>query len=988
MKRMARSIFIFLFIAIVATGCQRSAPLSEDEKRLAENALKQMHVKEGLEVQLFASEPMVTNPTNITVDEKGRVWVCEAYNYDVSPDEADAKGDRIIVLEDTDHDGRADKRTVFYQGTDITTPLGIMVVGDKVYVSRSPNVFVFTDTNGDQVADNKEVLFTNLGRKGDHSAHSMMPGPDGLLYFSTGNMAGDIQDNNGNPLIDKSLLGGKVMRFDEEGKHFEVLGHNFRNNYEPCIDSYGNIWQSDNDDDGNESCRINFVMPYGNYGYLDEFTKASWSTNRVGIEDSIPDRHWHQHDPGVVPNVLITGAGSPAGMTFYEGDELGAEFNGVPIHAEPYYNVVRAYFTKRSGAGYTASIGNILQSEDQWFRPVDVATAPDGSLMIADWYDPILGGGAAGDASHGRIYRVAKDISSYNSPSIDLATIKGALEALKNANPGVRFSAFGFLRTQGESAVGELKKLWKSDNSVFRARAFWLLVKTNEQDAILDEALKDADVSIRTAAIKAVVENKSDVVPWLQRVSKDSDAGVRREAATALRYSNTESAANLWVTLANQYDGRDRWYLEALGIGADLHADLFFTAWQRSLKFDSNNPVHRDIVWRMRATATLPLLAELIKASNNIEDVHRYFRAFDFHREKQKTDVLISLLNGNHQAQPEIDALALQQMDAQQVVITPPVRKALNAALVQTAGTMAFIDLVDKFSLVDQSPALLRQALADADSPVGAASTELLVKFNRMDLLEQALRSNDSTASALLTTLKGKGASPIVELVAGVASDSTRSIGLRQNAIRTLGSSWPGEEKLLALVKEPSFSKQLKPSAAAVLFNVYRSSIQREAANYLTKPGTQGSKLPSIKQLMASSGSVENGKIIFEKYCTTCHRVANNGAKFGPELTQVGSKLSKDGIFQAIIFPDDGISYGFESHLITQRDGQQVLGIIANNTEELIELAQPGGTSVKIMKSDITKDITTNQSIMPALAETMKQQELIDLVTYLSNLKK
>ena len=84
-----------------------------------------MHVADGLQVELFASEPMVTNPTNISVDSKGRVWVCEAYNYDVSPAHEDKKGDRIIVLEDQDHDGKADKRTVFYQGTDITTPLGI-----------------------------------------------------------------------------------------------------------------------------------------------------------------------------------------------------------------------------------------------------------------------------------------------------------------------------------------------------------------------------------------------------------------------------------------------------------------------------------------------------------------------------------------------------------------------------------------------------------------------------------------------------------------------------------------------------------------------------------------------------------------------------------------------------------------------------------------------------------------------------------------------
>ena len=420
---------VFFSTCLILLNCERSRDnknfdlLTEDEKRLPENALSSMQVVDGLEVELFASEPMITNPTNISVDPMGRVWVCEAYNYDVAPEQRDAKGDRLVVLEDTDHDGKADKRTVFYQGTDLLLPLGVMVLGDKVYVTCSPNVFIFTDANKDLVPERKDVLFTRMS-KGEHSAHSMLPGPDGMIYFSIGNYTRNIVDSAGNPLVDKSgfiisqsgdpFLGGMVMRCSADGKNIEVLGHNFRNNYEPCVDSYGNVWQSDNDDDGNESCRINFVMYYGNYGFLDEKSKASWTTNRINLEETIPERHWHQGDPGVVPNVLITGAGSPSGMTFYEGTLLPAVFQNTPIHAEPYYNVVRAYLPARKGAGYTLEIEDLLKSKDKWFRPIDVATAPDGSLFIADWYDPILGGGAAADATKGRIYRVAPKANAYS----------------------------------------------------------------------------------------------------------------------------------------------------------------------------------------------------------------------------------------------------------------------------------------------------------------------------------------------------------------------------------------------------------------------------------------------------------------------------------------------------------------------------------------------------------------------------------------------
>ena len=121
---------------------------------------------------------------------------------------------------------------------------------------------------------------------GLHVTYTLSPRPDGMIYFSIGNYTRNMVDSAGNPLVDKSgftisqsgdpFLGGAVMRCSPDGKNIEVLGHNFRNNYEPCIDSFGNIWQSDNDDDGNESCRINFVMYYGNYGFLDERTRASW----------------------------------------------------------------------------------------------------------------------------------------------------------------------------------------------------------------------------------------------------------------------------------------------------------------------------------------------------------------------------------------------------------------------------------------------------------------------------------------------------------------------------------------------------------------------------------------------------------------------------------------------------------------------------------------------------------------------------------------
>lgn len=368
--------------------------LSGDGGRLSpEASLEALHTAEGLEVTLFASEPLFSNPTNIDVDARGRVWVTEAWNYrnQYNPDNPyRSEGDRIVILEDTNADGKADTGKVFYQDTLINSALGITVLDNKVIVSCSPNVWILTDTNRDDKADKKELLFTGIGGKQhDHSVHAFVFGPDGKLYFNFGNEGETILDKNGNAIKDSRgrtindegnpYRQGMAFRCNPDGSELEVIGYNFRNPYELAVDSYGAVWQTDNDDDGNRSTRVSYLMEYGNYGYTDALTGASWREWRINREDSIPLRHWHQTDPGVVPNLLLNGSGSPSGLCIYEGELLPEQFRGQMIHAEAGHNAVRSYPVTVSGAGYKATRKDLLfTSEDKWFRPVDVCVAPDG----------------------------------------------------------------------------------------------------------------------------------------------------------------------------------------------------------------------------------------------------------------------------------------------------------------------------------------------------------------------------------------------------------------------------------------------------------------------------------------------------------------------------------------------------------------------------------------------------------------------------------
>ena len=156
-----------------------------------------------------------------------------------------------------------------------------------------------------------------------------------------------VVDIHGRPVVDngRPFWGGMPFRCDLDGSNFEVLAHNFRNNWEIAVDSFGTLWQSDNDDDGNSGTRINFVMEHGNYGYRDERTGAGWRDHRITMEPTIPEQHWHLNDPGVVPNLLLTGAGAPSGICVYEGRLLPQRFWDQVLHCDPGPNAFRAYPT-------------------------------------------------------------------------------------------------------------------------------------------------------------------------------------------------------------------------------------------------------------------------------------------------------------------------------------------------------------------------------------------------------------------------------------------------------------------------------------------------------------------------------------------------------------------------------------------------------------------------------------------------------------------
>ena len=320
---------------------------------------------------------------------------------------------------------------------------------------------------------------------------------------------------------------------------------------------------------------------------------------------------------------------------------------------------MRAYLVKNDGAGYSATIENILEgTRDQWFRPSDVCVAPDGSLFIADWYDPGVGGHRMGDVQKGRIFRIAPPKTPYKTPKFDFNTAEGAAEALKNPNLAVRYLAWTSLHKMGEKAEPALLKLYNDkSNPRYRARALWLLGKiAGKGEEYVEKAIQDENPNIRIVGIRLARELKLDVIPIVSDLVDDQSPQVRRECAIALRHNKSPEAAKLWTDLVLQHKAGDRWYLEALGIAADGQWDEFLSMWLEKTEHPWNAAEGYEVIWRSRGKKTPGYLTELIlNPKTPAEKLPGYFRALDLLQGPEVREAVMSVafadLKGDARAQ-------------------------------------------------------------------------------------------------------------------------------------------------------------------------------------------------------------------------------------------------------------------------------------------------------------------------------------------------
>ncbi len=991
-------------------------------------ATSQFDVHPELEVTLFAAEPFLANPTNIDVDHVGRVWVCEVMNYRQKIANGDiperTAGDRIIIVDDTDGDGSADKTNVFYQGRDVDSAHGICVLGNRVIVSANDSVFYLIDDDGDLKADRKELLFTGIGgTQHDHGIHAFVFGPDGKLYFNFGNEGKQICDADGKPIVDRAgnvvkdsirpYQQGMVFRCNLDGSEFETLAWNFRNNWEVCVDSFGTLWQSDNDDDGNRSTRINYVMPFGNYGYRDETDGSGWRADRTGMHTEVPLKHWHLNDPGTIPNLLQTGAGSPTGICLYEGDALPEVFRNQMIHCDAGPNIVRGYPVENDGAGYKATIVNMVDGakKNQWFRPSDVCVAPDGTLIIADWYDPGVGGHRMRDIERGRLFRVAtKGSESAYSFSEDL-TADNAIEWLKSPNQARRYLAWSMIVGQKPpKVIDTLWKTWQSDpNPRYRARAMWMLGEVVDSikklESIVDSGLADSDPNIRIATLRFCrrFRSKLDFEAMQEKFNlQDPSPQVRREIAIGLREMQPSSLAEQWIELALTHDGSDRWYLESLGLAADGH-------WDECLKLlvkakndgQIDAAAYRDLVWRSRGSQTPAMLAAIINRDDvATPETLRYFRAFDFLKSLGGESVSLAaekalreLGFAQRKSAPKSRVIFRESTNRINVGSLTPEQINQVDQIMADCDDSDFVGLAFKFGNDERDNKLLRIALENSQNQIGADAMATLMKRTKLGQVQNALQTAEEDdfnkyVNALIRCGRKQGG----HVLAGYSDRKENPMDRRVAAIRALGKTSSGAGDLLWRVQNKKNDPDLEPVIAATLHSVPWGYIRDAAVQHFPMPPSKDAKpMPSIAELMQRSGDAKNGAIVFAGTgtCAKCHIVNKKGDDIGPDLSEIGNKLSREAMFESILFPSAGISHNYENWLVAKDDGEIHSGLLLTKTESTTTIKDINGIVHEIKADEIEEQKRLKLSLMPSdLVKNFSEQDLVDLVDYLMTLQK
>ncbi len=960
-------IFSLVLLANSAAADDGPAPLAE--------ATGRFKLPEGFQATLFAGEPDVVQPIAFTFDDRGRLWVVENHSY---PGWKDEKKDRVLILEDSDGDGRFDVRKVFLEnGSNLS---GIEWGFGGVWLCSTPNLVFVPDANSDDIPDGEPVAkLDGWDITARHNVSSSLAwGVDGWLYGCNGILSNSRLGKPGTPDAARTAMNCGVWRYHPTREVFEVVAHGTTNPWGLDFDQYGQTFIT--------NCVIQHLWHVVPGARFQRMFGQDFNPHSYSLMGSCADHiHWAggpwQEARGGDRHDVQGGGHAHVGAMIYLGDNWPDAYRNQVFMCNVHGNRVNRDALARQGSGYVARHGDdFLHAGDPWFRGMTVKYGPDGGVFVSDWTDTgECHNYEVVDRSNGRIYKVTYGATKPWQTDLAGKTNLELMELVRHKNQWIGRHARRILQERAvEKRIdpGPLSKMMRDESTdVGKLQLLWALRAIGAADGALLLNLMDSQHDVvRGWAVQLELEDREASPRVLARMAdlakNDPSAWVRLALAAGLQrlqpFERWTVAAELTARAEDTADTNlalMNWYAVEPLVTSDM---------ARSLRLAANAriPLVRQYIARRLASGADPAaLVALIAAVSKGDQAMRE----DF-------------LSGIHQA---LSGRRRVAAPAGWSELSRQLAASKNSAVRRQAMLLAVI-FGDRQAMDDLNR-IVADAKADPAVRCEAIAALAQSKVAELPRLLQSLLADPQVRLAALRALAGYNDDETPRAI--FAHYSGFDLAARQEAIAALASraSW-------ALLLLDAVEKAAIPRGDVSAFHVQQlqSLVNPQVGERLAK--VWGAARPTAADRAAlvveykhrlngdvlATADRSRGRAVFAKTCAACHTLFDAGGKIGPELT--GSQRNNlDYVLSNVLDPSAVLAKDYQMHLIQTNDGRVLSGIIKSEDDNAINV-QTATELVVVPKSEIETRKETANSMMPdGLLPSLSADEVRDLVGYLAS---
>jgi putative membrane-bound dehydrogenase-like protein len=948
-----------------------------------------MTLPEGFRATLFAGEPDVVQPIAFTFDDRGRLWVVECLSY---PNwTAGGKGrDRVVIFEDTDGDGRFDKRTVFWdQGSNLS---GIALGFGGVWLCSTPNlVFLPVRDGEDRPAGPPEVVQDgwNLKQAQHNVFNGLTWGPDGWLWGCNGIQSRSLVGRPGTPAEKRVEINCGVWRYHPTRKVFEAVAHGTTNPWGLDFDDFGEAFIT--------NCVIGHLWHVVPGAHFERMYGQDVNPHSYGLIKTCADHlhwaggHWTESRGGQGAHSDAGGGHAHVGCMVYLGDNWPAEYRNGVFMCNLHGSRVNHDVLERRGSTYVAHHGkDFLLANDPWFRGLGLQYGPDGGVYVTDWTDTgECHNYVTVDRTNGRIYKV-----TYGTPKPwrgDLAELTDAELVRLQRHPNDWFVRHARRLLQERAAVGTLAKEThpqlravlddRRADVRHRLRALWALHATGGLGgARLLGLFSDGQEEVRAWAVRLSLEGGPATPALIQALSElaqhDPSPRVRLALASGLQRLPVKQRGWVALPLAGRSTDAGDPYLPFM-IWYGVEPEIFGTpSTSTTLLATAKIPLIREFTARRLAAGgpggkgadeEIRLLTRIPTLTGD-PDQHR--------------DILCglqaALAGRRHAPKPDSWEQAYDKLSAS------PSAEVRERAL-QLGALFGDARALDA----------LRRIVQDTRAPAERRRSALQTLLQRQD-------------------------SDLVPLLQGLLTDPA----VRSAAIRGLAAFADPSTPALVLKHYPAFTDAEKADAVetlasrpayalALLDAVDRGPVPRQHLSAVTLRQLQGLKSPAVNERIAKVWGVvrpasrekaalmakykaqltpealkaadrANGRLVFAKNCASCHRLFDDGGRIGPELTG-SQRANLDYVLENVLDPSAVVAKEYQVTTVELKSGRVLNGIVTQETDRALTV-QTVNEAVTVPREEVAERTPTAVSMMPeGLFEKMTAPEVRDLVAYLAS---